>query len=299
MIKLDLEKLNWVEDALIKWSNKLGRREIMLLEKDMYTKQSMAKRKHVKLDVDKPEDYFDFDENGNFVVNSKLLHLFIFFWDQKVEMASSKDATAFERHNEVDTGRAPSSQILYRPVLAYHSNVPGLCNGPVSTTSNTSNTHEHDFEEVNEIIEKCGCLSPRLWPKWICNNIDEIAKRATYLFPSSDPRNVLLFAAFKIHPSGKLGKILSLMMEAIDFIKNSRSKKGDTRKTNLTKFLEKTDSIQHPNLKKVTNSEIYNLYLHNNEARFNLAKELAGIVIGDGIIDAAVMTHALSIFTVY
>ena len=89
------------------------------------------------------------------------------------------------------------------------------------------------------------------------------------------------------------------MMEAIDFRKNSRPKKGDTRKTNLTKFLEKTDSIQHPNLKKVKNSEIYNLYLHNNEACFNLAKELAGIVIGDGIIDAAVMTCALSIFTVY
>ena len=49
MIKLDLEKLNWVEDALIKWSNKLGRREIMLLEKDMYTKHSMAKRKRVKM----------------------------------------------------------------------------------------------------------------------------------------------------------------------------------------------------------------------------------------------------------
>ena len=78
MIKLDLEKLNWVEDALIKWSNKLGRREIVLLEKDMYTKHSMAKRKRVKIDVDKPEDYFDFDENGNFVVNSKLLHLIIF-----------------------------------------------------------------------------------------------------------------------------------------------------------------------------------------------------------------------------
>ena len=163
MIKLDLEKLNWVEDALIKWSNKLGRREIVLLEKDMYTKHSMAKRKRVKIDVDKPEDYFDFDENGNFVVNSKLLHLFIFFWDQKVETASSKDAMAFERHNEVDLGRAPSSQILYRPVLADHSNVPDLCNGPVSTTSNTSNTHAHDFEEVNEIIEKCGCLSPSLW----------------------------------------------------------------------------------------------------------------------------------------
>ena len=133
-------------------------------------------------------------------MNSKLLHLFIFFRDQKVKTASSKDATAFERHNEVDTGRAPSSQILYRPVLADHSNVPDLCNGPVSTTSNTSNTHAHDFEEVNEIIEKCGCLSPSLWPKWICNNIDAIAKRATDLFPSSDPRNVLLFAAFKIHP---------------------------------------------------------------------------------------------------
>ena len=209
MIKLDLEKLNWVEDALIKWSNKLGRREIVLLEKDMYTKHSMAKRKRVKIDVDKPEDYFDFDENGNFVVNSKLLHLFIFFWDQKVETASSKDATAFERHNEVDTGRAPSSQILYRPVLADHSNVPDLCNGPVSTTSNTSNTHAHDFEEINEIIENCGCLSPSLWPKWICNNIDAIAKRATDLFPSSHPRNVLLFAAFKIHPSGTLGKLLS------------------------------------------------------------------------------------------
>ena len=78
MIKVDLEKLNWVEDALMKWSNKLGSREIMLLEKDIYANLLLAKRKHVKNDVDKPEDYFDFDANGNFVVNSKLLHLFIF-----------------------------------------------------------------------------------------------------------------------------------------------------------------------------------------------------------------------------
>ena len=70
MIKLDLEKLNWVEDALIKWSNKLGRREIVLLEKDMYTKHSMAKRKRVKIDVDKPEDYFDFDEKDMYTKHS-------------------------------------------------------------------------------------------------------------------------------------------------------------------------------------------------------------------------------------
>ena len=281
MIKLDVDKLQWVQDALMKWSRKLGRRKIMGIFKDMYFKHSQAQRKRTKINLENPTDHFDFDENGDFVLSSKLLQCFIYFWNDKLEEAPTADGRTLRENKDnhsVDDGNAPSSSVLVSPFVRC---APVLVNSnqiltAIATESPTKKCAK-DFQEVNKIMETCGIMSPSSWPKWICGNIEDVRNLAIKLFPGGDPEEVLLLAAFKIHPSGTLGKMLLLVIQAINMLKQSRSRKGETRKSNLCKFLEGTDPLHNHKNKSITASEVYNLYLHHNNDRFKIAQDLASL----------------------
>ena len=83
--------------------------------KDMYFKHSQAQRKRTKINLENPTDHFDFDENGDFVLSSKLLQCFIYFWNDKLEEALTADGRTLRENKDnhsVDDGNAPSLTVL-------------------------------------------------------------------------------------------------------------------------------------------------------------------------------------------
>ena len=87
----------------VRWGNKLGRRCLALLNIKMYYACSLAKRKR---DAPTYEDSFSsivVDENNAVKASSKLLKLFIFFWDLNLDAATEErmdKSTAFTEAEE-------------------------------------------------------------------------------------------------------------------------------------------------------------------------------------------------------
>ena len=100
MVEFDTSKREnrWIEVVAVRWGNKLGRRCLALLNIKMYYACSLAKRKR---DAPTYEDSFSsivVDEKNAVKASSKLLKLFIFFWDLNLDAATEEridKSTAF------------------------------------------------------------------------------------------------------------------------------------------------------------------------------------------------------------
>ena len=95
MVEFDTSKRKnrWIEVVAVRWGNKLGRRCLALLNIKMYYACSLAKRKR---DAPTYEDSFSsivVDENNAVKASSKLLKLFIFFWDLNLDAALKREQT--------------------------------------------------------------------------------------------------------------------------------------------------------------------------------------------------------------
>ena len=117
----------------------------------------------------------------------------------------------------------------------------------------------------------------------VCNKMANVHKRhdaikrfcAQCLPYKGVTRNILLFAALKLHIHGPLGKFIKLFLESRDFMVASHSAKCQL---NLSKYLlegVRFDQGTH------TNPHIFEHLVHNQSKQLALAKDLACAVIWD------------------
>ena len=118
----------------VRWGNKLGRRCLALLNIKMYYACSLAKRKR---DAPTYEDSFSsivVDENNAIKASSKLLKLFIFFWDLNLDAATEEridKSTAFTeaeenkfRYSFIDVAPASTVQHAMEVLAPLSANCP-------------------------------------------------------------------------------------------------------------------------------------------------------------------------------
>jgi hypothetical protein len=161
MVEFDTSKREnrWIEVVAVRWGNKLGRRCLALLNIKMYYACSLAKRKR---DAPTYEDSFSsivVDENNAVKANSKLLKLFIFFWDLNLDAATEEridKSTAFTeaeenkfRYSFIDVAPASTAQHAME-VLA-----PLSANCPRARSSKMDHSLYHVTHQAASILIKC------------------------------------------------------------------------------------------------------------------------------------------------
>ena len=157
MVEFDTSKREnrWIEVVAVRWGNKLGRRCLALLNIKMYYACSLAKRKR---DAPTYEDSFSsivVDENNAVKASSKLLKLFIFFWDLNLDAATEEridKSTAFTeaeenkfRYSFIDVAPASTVQHAMEVLAPLSANCPRA----------RSSKMDHITHQAASILIKC------------------------------------------------------------------------------------------------------------------------------------------------
>ena len=100
------------------------------------------------------------------------------------------------------------------------------------------------FEKVNHDINSAGFNVQSRWPAKASRCVKEIENQASALFCNGDSREVLLFAALKVHPEGPYGDMVKLALKAFDILNKSANKaEASSEHSNLAQFLKHGSDI--------------------------------------------------------